>query len=419
MREVEHPGGEHPSTLILGIGELTTNDPTLGADGDPTGVLRDAALLLDGGRVAWVGPERACADGVEAALGRAPDRVVGADGRAVVPGFVDSHTHLVFAGDRSAEFEARMAGRPYAAGGIRTTVAATRAASDDELRAGLRRHVGEALAQGTTTLEVKSGYGLTAADEERSVRLAAQVTEEVTFLGAHVVPPEFSGDAGGADAYVDLVVGDMLGACAPHSRWVDVFCETGAFTPEQARRVLEAGAAAGLGVRVHANQLGPGEGVRLAVELGAAAVDHCTYLSDDDVAALAASWTGKGSGTVATLLPGVEFSTRQPYPDARRLLDAGAVVALASDCNPGSSYTSSMPLMVALAVREMGMTVAEAVWAATAGGARALRRDDVGHLAPGARADVVVLDAPSRTHLAYRPGVPLVHAVWKDGHPAR
>ncbi|MCK9794346.1 imidazolonepropionase [Isoptericola sp. 4D.3] len=392
----------------------------MGADpvDDPTGLVRDAALLLDGGRVAWVGPESACADGVERAIGRAPDRVVGVAGRAVVPGFVDSHTHLVFAGDRSGEFEARMAGRPYAAGGIRTTVAATRAASDDDLRANLRRHVHEALAQGTTTIEVKSGYGLSVADEERSVRLAAEVTDEVTFLGAHVVPA----DSGSADAYVDLVVGDMLAACAPHARWVDVFCETGAFTAEQSRRVLEAGSRAGLGVRVHANQLGPGEGVRLAVDLGAAAVDHCTFLSDDDVAALAASWTagsgsGEGQGTVATLLPGVEFSTRQPYPDARRLLDAGAVVALASDCNPGSSYTSSMPLMVALAVRETGTTVAEAIWAATAGGARALRRDDVGHLALGARADLVVLDAPSRTHLAYRPGVPLVHQVWKDGRP--
>ncbi|MFD6133926.1 imidazolonepropionase [Isoptericola sp. NPDC060257] len=425
MREVEHPGGSHPATLILGIGELTTNAPdAVGVDpvDDPTGVIRDAALLLDGGRVAWAGPESACADGVEAALGRAPDRVVGVEGRAVIPGFVDSHSHLVFAGDRSAEFEARMAGRPYAAGGIRTTVAATRAASDDALRAVLRRHVDQALAQGTTTLETKSGYGLSVADEERAVRLAREVTDEVTFLGAHVVPPEHFGDP---DGYVDLVVGDMLAACAPHARWVDVFCETGAFTPEQSRRVLEAGAAAGLGVRVHANQLGPGEGVRLAVDLGAAAVDHCTYLSDDDVAALASSWaaspasSGEAHGTVATLLPGVEFSTRQPYPDARRLLDAGAVVALASDCNPGSSYTSSMPLMVALAVRETGMTVAEAVWAATAGGARALRRDDVGHLAPGARADVVVLDAPSRTHLAYRPGVPLVHALWKDGRAPR
>ena len=419
------PGSADGSTLLTGIGELTTNAPggPGTGEGDPTGLVTDAVVLLDGGRVAWAGPAREARDAVGRALdGRAPDVTVDVGGRAVVPGFVDSHTHLVFAGDRAAEFEERMAGRPYAAGGIRSTVAATRAASDDELRAGLARHLDEAARQGSTTVEVKSGYGLTVADEERAVRLAREVTPEVTFLGAHVVPAELSGRA---DAYVDLVCGDMLAACAPHARWVDVFCETGAFTPEQSRRVLEAGAAAGLGVRVHASQLGPGEGVRLAVGLGAAAVDHCTYLTDADVAALAGSWTGSGrrpggpsgavAGTVATLLPGVEFSTRQPYPDARRLLDAGAVVALASDCNPGSSYTSSMPLCVALAVREMRMTVAEAVWSATAGGALALRRDDVGHLAPGARADLVLLDAPSRVHLAYRPGVPLVAATWKDG----
>ncbi|MFE6233878.1 amidohydrolase family protein [Cellulosimicrobium sp. NPDC057862] len=425
------PGSGGGSTLLTGIGELTTNVPGGPGtrEGDPTGLVTDAVVLLDGGRVAWAGPAREARDAVGRALdGRAPDATVDVGGRAVIPGFVDSHTHLVFAGDRAAEFEARMAGRPYAAGGIRSTVAATRAAPDDVLRDGLARHLDEAARQGTTTVEVKSGYGLTVADEERAVRLAREVTPEVTFLGAHVVPAEF---AGRAEAYVDLVCGDMLAACAPHARWVDVFCETGAFTPEQSRRVLEAGAAAGLGVRVHASQLGPGEGVRLAVGLGAAAVDHCTYLTDADVAALAGSWSGATpgtapgavatsgagavAGTVATLLPGVEFSTRQPYPDARRLLDAGAVVALASDCNPGSSYTSSMPLCVALAVREMRMTVAEALWSATAGGALALRRDDVGHLAPGARADVVLLDAPSRVHLAYRPGVPLVGAVWKDG----
>ena len=213
----------------------------------------------------------------------------------------------------------------------------------------------------------------------------------------------------GADAYVDLVVGEMLAACAPHARWVDAFCERGAFTPEQSRRVLQAGAAAGLGVRVHGNQLGEGEGVRLAVELGAASVDHCTYLGEADVTALAAS------GTVATLLPGVEFSTRQPYPDARRLIDAGVTVALASDCNPGSSFTSSMPFCIAVAVRDMGMTPAEALWAATAGGAAALRRTDVGTIRPGARADLALLDAPSHVHLAYRPGVPLIAGVWKDG----
>ncbi|WP_295789041.1 imidazolonepropionase [uncultured Microbacterium sp.] len=381
--------------LLTGIGELTTN---VADSGDACGTRHDAAVLVRDGVIAWVGSSR---DAPEAEA-----MVVDVGGRAVVPGFVDSHTHLVFAGDRSDEFAARMAGSSYAAGGIRTTVAATRAASDDALRGRLAALVAECRAQGTTTLEIKTGYGLDVDTETRLARLAREVTDEVTFLGAHVVAPEF---AGRADAYVDLVTGDMLAAVAPFSRWVDVFCEEGAFSPVQSRRVLEAGRAAGLGIRVHGNQLGPGGGVALAVAMGAAAVDHCTYLTDDDIAALAAS------DTVATLLPGVEFSTRQPYPDARRLLDAGVTVALASDCNPGSSFTSSMPLMIALAVREMGMTVAEAVWAATAGGARALRRDDLGVVAPGRRADLVMLDAPSRVHLAYRPGVPLVRRVWKDG----
>ena len=377
------------STLLTNIGELTTNV------GD--GPLRDAAVLIDGDRIAWVG---SAAEAPPAA-----DIVDGA-GRAVIPGFVDSHSHLVFAGDRAAEFEARMAGQKYAAGGIRSTVAATRAATEDELRTRLRGFLDEMLAQGTTTVEIKSGYGLSVADEERLVRLAAEVTPEVTFLGAHVVPAEY---AERADEYVDLVVGPMLDAAAPHSRWVDVFCETGAFTVAQSRRVLEAGIARGLMPRVHASQLGPGEGVRLAVELGAASVDHGTYLTDEDVAALAAS------DTVLTLLPGVEFSTRQPYPDARRLIDAGVTVALACDTNPGSSFTSSMPFCIAVAVRDMGMTPTEAVRAATAGGAKALRRDDIGSIAVRMRADVVLLDAPTSIHLAYRPGVPLVAGVWKDG----
>lgn len=384
--------------LLTNIGELTTN---VERGADACGTLRDAAVLVEGTRIAWVG-ERSDAP-TAAGL-----PTVDADGRAVLPGFVDSHTHLVFAGDRADEFEARMTGVPYAAGGIRRTVAATRAASDEELRARLARLTTELRNQGTTTVEIKTGYGLTVHDEARLARLAAEVTDEVTYLGAHVVPVEY---ADRRDAYLDLVAGPMLEAVRPHARWIDVFCESGAFTPDESRRILAAGATHGLLPRVHGNQLGPGEGVRLAVTSGAASVDHCTYLDDADVAALA------GSDTVATLLPGVEFSTRQPYPDARRLLDAGVTVALASDCNPGSSFTSSMPLMVALAVREMGMTPAEAVWAATAGGARALRRTDVGRIAPGARADLVVLDAPSRVHLAYRPGVPLVSQVWKDGVP--
>ncbi|HEX5858394.1 MAG TPA: imidazolonepropionase [Microbacterium sp.] len=420
------------SILITNIGELTTNVAT---GGDPCGTIRDAAVLIEGSRIAWAGPaadldpdiERAAATaagGRETApalrnsgQGQHPGRagavspvggleIVDAGGRAVIPGFVDSHTHLVFGGDRADEFEARMSGTPYAAGGIRRTVAATRAASDDELRRRLHGFVAETRAQGTTTLEIKTGYGLTVADEERLARLAAEVTPEVTFLGAHVVPAEYADRRGD---YVDLVCGPMMDACAPHARWIDVFCEAGAFTPDESRRILAAGIARGLEARVHGNQLGHGEGARIAAALGAASVDHCTYLDDADVAALAAS------GTVATLLPGVEFSTRQPYPGARRLLEAGVTVAIASDCNPGSSFTSSMPLMIALAVREMGMTPAEAVWAATAGGARALRRSDVGALAPGMRADLVLLDAPTRVHLAYRPGVPLVRSVWKEG----
>jgi len=387
------------STLITNIGELVTNaGPDTGPG--PFWSLPDAALVIDQGRVAWTGP---------AAQAPVADEKVDCAGRAVLPGFVDSHAHLVFAGERSAEFAARMAGRPYQAGGIRSTVAATRAASDAVLRANLAALAGEMLSQGTTTLECKTGYGLTVEDEARSAALAAEVTPEVTFLGAHVLPPEYATDPAG---YLDLVCGPMLAACAPHARWVDVFCEQGAFGADEATAVLAAGRAAGLLPRVHANQLGPGPGVQVAAAAGAAAADHCTYLSDADVSALAES------AVVATLLPGVEFATRQPYPDARRLLAAGVTVALATDCNPGSCFTSSMPLCVALAVREMRLTTEEAVWAATAGGARALRRTDVGHLAPGARADLVLLDAPSHAYLAYRPGVPLTGAVWQAGRLA-
>lgn len=372
------------ATLVTGIGLLVTHDPDRPER-------TDAALVIDEGVIAWVG---------DAADAPVADDAYDVEGRCVIPGFVDSHSHLMFAGDRADEFEARMAGRPYEAGGIRRTVRLTRDASDEQLLANARRLLAEARAQGTTTMEIKSGYGLTVADEERALALAATLTDEVTFLGAHVVP-----DGIDRDAYVDLVCGEMLEACAPHARWIDVFCETGAFTVDESRRILTAGAAAGLGLRVHAGQLGESDGVRLAVELGAASVDHCTYLSAADIDALA------GSDTVATLLPGVEFSTRHPYPDARRLRDAGVAIAIACDCNPGSSYTTSMPLCIALAVREMGLTPLEAVHAATAGGAAALRRTDIGHLGLGARADLVVLDAPSYVHLAYRPGVPLVHRV--------
>jgi len=383
--------------LITGIAELVTNDAAFGAA--PLGVLTDAALVVEDGRTAWVG---------RAVDAPAADERIDVGGRAVVPGFVDSHTHLVFAGDRAAEFAARMAGARYDGGGIAATVAATRAASEDELRLLLRARVAELRAQGTTTVEIKSGYGLRQADELLALRLAGEVTDETTFLGAHVVPA-------GVDRsdYFRALTGPMLDACAPHARWVDVFCEPAsphAFDATEARTILEAGRGKGLGLRVHANQLSAGPGVRLAVELGAASADHCTHLSAEDVDALAAGQT------VATLLPGAEFSTGAPYPNARRLLDAGAIVALATDCNPGTSYTSSMPFVIALAVREMGMTPDEAVWAATSGGARALRRTDVGRIAPGCRADHAVLDAPSRLHLAYRPGVPIARPLDLDVH---
>ncbi|PSJ27080.1 imidazolonepropionase [Streptosporangium nondiastaticum] len=383
------------TTVITNISSLVTNDPSLGEG--PLGTVQDAAVVIDGDRVVWVGTS---------SKAPATDNRVDAEGRAALPGFVDSHSHLVFAGDRTAEFNARMSGRGYSAGGIRTTVAATRAASDEALDANVRRYVREALRQGTTVLETKSGYGLTVEDEARALRIAAAHTDEVTYLGAHIVSPDYADDPA---AYVDLVTGPMLDACAPHARWVDVFCERGAFDGDQARTILKAGAARGLTPRVHANQLSYGPGVQLAVELGAASADHCTHLTDADVDALASGTT------VATLLPGAEFSTRAQWPDARRLLDAGATVALSTDCNPGSSFTSSMPFCIALAVRDMGMTPDEAVWSATAGGAAALRRTDVGRIVPGARADLALLDAPSHVHLAYRPGVPLVSAVWRAG----
>ena len=386
------------STRLTGIGQLVTCDPSAG-DGSPLGVIPDAALVLDGSKVAWVGR---AVDAPDA------DEQVDLGGRTVIPGFVDSHAHLVFDGDRADEFAARMAGQAYTAGGIRSTMLATRAAADEVLHARAARLVAEMLRSGTTTVEIKSGYGLTVIDEARSLAVARTLTDETTYLGAHVVPPEFADDR---DGYLALLTGPMLDACAPHARWVDVFCDRGAFDADEARAVLLAGRARGLLLRLHGNQLEAGPGVQLAVELGAASVDHCTYVTDADIEALA------GSSTVATLLPGAEFSTRAPYPQARRLLDAGVTVALASDCNPGSSYTTNLPFCIAVAVRDMGMTPAEAVWSATAGGAQALLRDDVGVLRVGARADLAVLEAPSYVHLAYRPGVPLVTAVWRGGHP--
>ncbi|MFG1623938.1 imidazolonepropionase [Kribbella sp. NPDC049227] len=384
------------SLLLTGIGSLVTNDP---AQGGLLGEVRDAALVIEGSTIAWVGSRREAP---------AADGAIDVGGRAVIPGFVDSHAHLVFAGDRAEEFAARMTGTPYSAGGIRTTVAATRQASDEQLTANVARLVTEMRRQGTTTLEIKSGYGLTVADEARALEIAGQFTDETTYLGAHVVPAEYADDPAG---YVSLVTGPMLEAAARHAKWVDVFVERGAFDEDQGRAILEAGLARGLGARVHANQLGEGPGVQLACSVGAAAADHCTYLTDADVDALASS------GVVAGLLPAIEFSTRSPYPNARRLIDAGVTVALATDCNPGSGYSSSMPFCIALAVREMHMTPEEALWSATAGGAASLRRTDIGHLTPGAQADLTVLDAPTHLHLSYRPAVPLVSRTFVGGRP--
>jgi len=381
--------------VITGIGELVTCD---GTSADLLGIRSNAALVIEEDVIAWIGP---------AAEAPAADTKIDVGGRVIIPGFVDSHSHLIFAGDRAAEFTARMTGQPYDGGGIGVTVAATRAASDDELTRLLAGRIAELRALGTTTVEIKSGYGLTVADEVRALTIARQFTTEATFLGAHVVPAEYANDRA---AYVDLVTGPMLEAAAPYGRWIDVFCEPHsphAFDADEARHILKAGAAVGLGLRVHGNQLGPGPGVQLAVELAAASVDHCTYLDDADVDALADA----ADTTVATLLPGVEFCTRSPYPDAARLLAAGVSIALATDCNPGTCYSSSVPWVISLAVREMGMTPAQALFAATAGSAKSLRRTDIGQLTVGNRADLAVLDAPSYLHLAYRPGVPIAHAL--------
>jgi len=416
------------STLLTGISELWTLDPALDDPSRPGGVgdeqvLQDAAVLIEDGLIAWTGP-----------AGKAPPagETVDLGGRAALPGWVDSHSHLIFDGDRAAEFEARMAGQSYSAGGIGVTTEATRSAADERLRTLVRARTAEAARGGTTCLETKTGYGLTVADEVRAAELASTLIaegelDEATFLGAHVVPREF---AGRAEAYVDLVTGPMLEEVIPHVRWIDVFCEEGAFDPEQSEQVLRAGAAAGLGLRVHGNQLGPSGGVALAARLGAASVDHVNHLAPADIEALAATAAhstapGNGPGrlavdagpTVATVLPACDLSTRAPLAPARELLDAGAVVAIASNCNPGTSYTSAMNFCVTAAVLQMHLSLAEAVRAATRGGALALRRTDVGHLAVGARADVHVLDAPAAIHLAYRPGMPMTHQVWRAGHP--
>ncbi len=388
------------ATLFTGISELRTV-----AD---QGTLRDTALIAEDGIITWIG---------QASEAPAADEQVDLGGRAVLPGWVDSHTHMIFDGNRAEEFEARMAGEDYAAGGIAVTMDATRSAGEDKLEQLLLGRIAAAHAGGTTTLETKTGYGLNVASEKQAAEIASRHVDDVTFLGAHLVPPGTE-----AEPYVDLVVGEMLDAVAPHAQWIDVFCERGAFNEEQSRRVLEAGTAKGLGVRVHGNQLGDGPGVQLAVELGAASVDHVNYVTDADVDALA------NSDTVATMLPACDLSTRQPLAPGRRLLDAGATVAIASNLNPGTSYTSSMNFCVTTAVLQQELTLEEAIAAATLGGATALRRHAIesngkdvqgrpakGQLIVGAAADLHVLDTANAIDLAYRPGMPLTWRTYRAG----
>jgi imidazolonepropionase len=374
---------------------LVTNDQSAGTG--ILGELKSAAVVIENEKIVWVGNSSQVPDA---------DQQIDAEGKAVIPGFVDSHAHLLFAGERSSEFEARMKGEKYSAGGIKSTVAATRAATDAELEKNLVALIRELNRSGITTFETKSGYGLTTLDETRALKIASKHTPETTFLGAHVAPIEY---AGKQDQYVALVAGEMLDSAAPASKWIDVFCDEGAFDVDQSRQILKSGIAKGLLPRIHANQLSQGGGVQLAVELDCASADHCTHLSDSDVEALA------GSNTVATLVPGAEFSTRATYPNAARLFDAGVTVALATDCNPGSSYTTSMAFCIAISIREMGFSPEQALWSATLGGAKALRRLDVGSIAVGQSADLVILNAPSYLHLGYRPGVNLVQQVIKSG----
>ena len=383
------------SLAITNIGSLVTNDQDLGRG--ILGELDSAALVIENDKIAWVGNSNLVPD---------TDQLIDADGKAVIPGFVDSHAHLLFAGERSTEFQARMKGEKYSAGGIKSTVAATRAATDSELEKNLIALIREMNRSGITTFETKSGYGLTTVDETRALKIASKHTPETTFLGAHVVPSEYEGKQ---DQYVALVAGEMLDSAVSFSKWIDVFCDEGAFDVDQSRQILKSGIAKGLLPRIHANQLSQGGGVQLAVELDCASADHCTHLSDKDVQALA------GSNTVATLVPGAEFSTRAIYPNAARLFDAGVTVALATDCNPGSSYTTSMAFCIAVAIRDMGFSPEQALWSATLGGARALRRSDVGSIAVGQIADLVILNAPSYLHLGYRPGVNLIQQVIKSG----
>jgi imidazolonepropionase len=380
------------SIAFTNIATLVTNDSNIGEGS--LGVLRGATVVVEGEKISYIGT------GSQSGV----DQEIDCTGKTLLPGFVDSHTHLIFAGDRAPEFSARSKGEKYTAGGITNTVEATRQASNSSLHGNAQRLLDEALASGTTTVEIKSGYGLNEKDEARSIEIASQFTDETTLLAAHVVPVEFKSDVEG---YVNLIVEKIIPASK--AKWIDVFCDSGAFTEDQSRRILQAGITKGLIPRIHANQLQRTNAVQLAIELGAASADHLSNSTDADIQAIAAS------KTVATLLPGAEFSTQHEGKFGRKFLDAGATVAIATDCNPGSSYTTSMPFCIAAAVSLMGFNIEEAVLAATLGGAQALRRTDIGKIAPGFAADLALLNTNSYIHLAYRPGVNLVSNTYKSG----
>jgi imidazolonepropionase len=386
-------------------------------------IIPDGAVAIRDGRVLDVGPSAELCGQVRAT------QSLDAGGRLLMPGFVDPHTHLVWAGERAHEFEMRVAGLSYmeimaAGGGIMSTVRHTRAASLDELVGQTRPRLECMLAHGTTTIEIKTGYGLNTQDELKQLQAIRRLQDRSpatlvpTFLGAHAVPAEYKGRE---DGYVDLVVEEMLPAVAGEMArdsgskerllFCDVFCEEGAFTLEQSRRVLEAAKALGLGLKIHVDEFKALGGTRLAVELGATSADHLVCTPPDEIELLARS------GTVAVALPGTPFGLgHHDYTPARALIDAGGALALATDCNPGTCWCENMQLMIALACRTMGMTPAEAISAATINAAHAVGLGgEVGSLEPGKRADLILLDVPAYQHLAYRFGTNLVGAVVAGG----
>lgn len=399
----------HRADFILrDAGRLVTCDPSLG-DG-PLGVIERGALAARGGRVLWAGKESDITRSVEVL----PDAAeVSAGGRAVIPGLIDCHTHLVFAGDRRSDFAARMRGEPYRSSGITATVEATRAATDEDLTASARKRLDAFLSFGVTTVEAKSGYGLTADQESRLIAIAAALNgdpgQEVvpTFLGAHVVPEEFSSDP---DGYVKLVVEEMIPAVAGQAVFCDVWCDRGAFSLEQAKTVLEAAKAHRMHLKVHAEQIARTGAAVLAASLGAVSADHLEQATEEDARALA------DSGTVAVLLPGASMMTSGIFAPARMLIEAGARVALSTDFNPGTSYSENLPLVAALACAHLGMSPEEAILGITRHAAAALAREgEVGSIAPGARCDIAVLKTDHEIDLAYHYGVGLIAAVVRGG----